>query len=307
MTNHAPSAVVMVRPHHFTPNPETAEDNTFQSDITNDVSDIAGTAFREVTIVAEQLESIGIEVHLFEDETHETPDSVFPNNWFSTHQTGEIILYPMYAPNRRLERREDIISDLIKHYKVESVTDWSFHEIGEHYLEGTGAIVFDHEHRLAYAVRSNRCDEALFNKLCQHLDYRPVCFSAIDRNGRPVYHTNVIMTVGSDYVTLATNMIKSDIERQQVLATINATGKELIELSETQIEQFCGNTFELQSKQGESILVISNTAMAALQKDQIERLQTWVKLLPMNVKTIELAGGSIRCMLAGIYLKKRPV
>jgi len=289
--------VVMVRPHHFTSNPETLADNTFQS--VSQANDVAQKAYDEVTEAANTLRQQGITVHLFEDETTQTPDSVFPNNWLTTHASGELVLYPMFSNNRRKERRADIIEFLQGHYNYSTTLDLSGLEQKEQFLEGTGAIVFDHQAKLAYVARSKRMHEAALNSLCERLGYEPVVFDASNSAGTPVYHTNVIMAVGTEFVMMALDMIEEKA-RQRVITAIQQSGKALIELSETQIAQFAGNTLELDSKKGK-LLALSATAFAALTEEQKIHLAQWVKLVPMPVPTIELGGGSIRCMLAQVF------
>jgi hypothetical protein len=315
MNTQAPSSVVMVRPHKFTPNPETEVDNKYQRNSTAESADIAKAAYQEVTNVANTLSEHGIDVHLFEDKTDSTPDSVFPNNWFTTHHSGEVYLYPMFAKNRRLERRHDIVDFLQEQYHVRDVIDWTQHEIAERYLEGTGAIVFDHINKIAFAVRSNRCDEDLFKELCQQLGYQALCFSAVDDEGTPVYHTNVIMCVGTGYVLLADEMIPEIKERQKVLDAISNSGNRLISLSSSQISQFCGNALEIMpfdpshghadTHNARPILAMSQSAFEGLKTQQIDTIKSFANVLAIDVKTIELAGGSLRCMLAGIHLKPK--
>lgn len=289
--------VVMVRPHHFTSNPETLADNTFQS--VSQANDVAQKAYDEVTEAANTLRQQGVTVHLFEDETTQTPDSVFPNNWLTTHASGELVLYPMFSNNRRKERRADIIEFLQGHYNYSTTLDLSGLEQKEQFLEGTGAIVFDHQAKLAYAARSKRMHEAALNSLCERLGYEPVVFDASNSAGTPVYHTNVIMAVGTEFVMVALDMIEEKA-RQRVITAIQHSGKVLIELSETQIAQFAGNTLELDTKNGK-LLALSTTAFEALTEEQKIHLAQWVKLVPMQVPTIELGGGSIRCMLAQVF------
>ena len=289
--------VVMVRPHHFTSNPETLADNTFQS--VSQANDVAQKAYDEVTEAANTLRQQGVTVHLFEDETTQTPDSVFPNNWLTTHASGELVLYPMFSNNRRKERRADIIEFLQGHYNYSTTLDLSGLEQKEQFLEGTGAIVFDHQAKLAYAARSKRMHEAALNSLCERLGYEPVVFDASNSAGTPVYHTNVIMAVGTEFVMVALDMIEEKA-RQRVITAIQHSGKVLIELSETQIAQFAGNTLELDTKNGK-LLALSTTAFEALTEEQKIHLAQWVKLVPMSVSTIELGGGSIRCMLAQVF------
>lgn len=192
----APAAVVMVRPHRFTPNPETAADNAFQQAATEAAARTAQAAYDEVTAAAERLEAEGVRVHLFDDTgERDTPDSVFPNNWFSTHPGGHVALYPMYSPSRRRERRADVIEMLKASYRVQDVIDYTGLEPDGLFLEGTGAMVFDHMARIAYVARSNRADPVLLERFCTHFNFEPMVFDTADEAGRPVYHTNVLMTV----------------------------------------------------------------------------------------------------------------
>ena len=299
----APSSVVMIRPHHFQPNPQTAADNSFQSEANTDVS-LKTLAYQQVTDMVAKLEAHGIDVNLFDDTGSSTPDSVFPNNWFSTHADGKIAIYAMFPENRRLERRPDIIQHLINKYQVSQVIDYSPNEHQARFLEGTGAMVLDHSARIAFAVRSNRCSDQLFYEFCQQFSYRPVLFDATNKDGTPVYHTNVIMTIGSDYVLLATDMIKDPEQRSIVLEAIESADKMVVHLSEQQIEQYCGNALEL-SNGKKKYLALSSTAFNALTNDQKQTLSSRVNLLPFDVNAIEYAGGSVRCMLAGIHLPKR--
>ncbi|ATZ73301.1 amidinotransferase [Idiomarina sp. X4] len=291
--------VVMVRPHHFASNPETMGDNAFQS-LAKDGVNIAEAAYNEVSEAVRKLREHGVQVHLFEDETTAMPDSVFPNNWFSTHASGELVLYPMYCKNRRKERRPDIIEFLRSQYGYHELIDFSAQENDAVFLEGTGSIVFDHEHKLAYAARSKRMHESALKALCQKLGYEPVAFDATSRDGKPVYHTNVLMTVGSDFVMASVEMIRDDNERRRFVGTVAKSRKALVELTEEQIEHFAGNTLEL-AVDGSKLLAISSTAYNTLSADQIKVLEQWVTLVPISVPTIELGGGSIRCMLAQVF------
>ena len=299
----APGAVVMVRPHHFVTNPQTETDNAFQQ-APSAPDLVARLAYEQVTKAALLLRVKGIDVLLFEDESTKTPDSVFPNNWFSTHTNGSVCIYAMYPENRRLERRSDIIETLKSQYIVNQVIDYSPYETQDLFLEGTGAMVLDHPNQIAYAVRSHRCSEPVFEQFCQQLNYSPVLFDASDCNGRAVYHTNVLMCVGTEYALISEQMIRDEAQRQNVINTIKDSGKTFVSLTEEQINQFAGNALEVESEQGR-FLVLSQTAHNALTSTQIKQLSQYVTLLPIDVSALEHAGGSIRCMLAGIHLPKR--
>lgn len=301
----APNAVVMVRPHNFHPNPISAKDNGFQKEADrNDFNQIAITAYNEVSQAADILQKLGIAVHLFEDEGTETPDSVFPNNWFSTHSDGKIVTYPMFVPNRRNERRKDILAELESNYEVHKIVDYSEMERHNIFLEGTGAMVLDHKHRIAYAARSNRANEAALQQFCSDLSYQPIMFDAQDKHGTAVYHTNVMMCIASNFALIAPYMLPNEKERKEVLASLESSGKEIITLSEEQIFQFAGNAIELTGSNSRN-LILSQTSYEALNNDQLDRISAHAHLQPIDVKTIEMAGGSIRCMIAGIHLKER--
>lgn len=301
----APRAVVMIRPHFFEPNPETAADNAFQThERAVSSGELAKLAYEEVSRMAEQLQEAGIRVHLFEDRTRATPDSVFPNNWFSTHAGGHIALYPMYAANRQLERRFDIIEHLKRTYRVQDVLDYSGLEYDGVYLEGTGAMVLDHLHRVAYAARSNRSNPVALERFCTHFNFEPIMFDAVDGAGSPVYHTNVLMCIGSEFVLIALEMIVDPIRRAEIARRLGETGREMIALSRSQISDFAGNAIELEGREGR-LLVLSARAMRSLNPEQIVQIRRSTEILPLEVKTIELAGGSVRCMLAGIHLAER--
>ncbi|MBA6353172.1 MULTISPECIES: citrulline utilization hydrolase CtlX [unclassified Colwellia] len=300
----APNAVVMIRPHHFFPNEETKQDNSFQSTELVNQDQIKALAFDQVTSAATILAAEGVVVHLFEDEGLETPDSVFPNNWFSTHSGGQVAIYPMYARNRRKERRTDIIAMLKQQYRVQVVFDYSGLEYDDIYLEGTGAMVLDHIERIAYAVSSKRTDSHVLERFCAHFNFEPMVFDAQDKKGTRVYHTNVLMCIGSDFVMAGFEMMTNPKRRDEIIKRFENAGKKIIYLTEQQINQFCGNALELQGTSGR-ILALSLTAYNALTPQQITLLEETVKLVPLNVSAIEMAGGSVRCMLAGVHLSKR--
>ncbi|WP_421782367.1 citrulline utilization hydrolase CtlX [Kiloniella litopenaei] len=303
-SSQTPSAVVLIRPHHFIANPETAADNSFQTMISGqDVND-ESIAFQEVSGVIDVLKSHGVDVHVFEDESHHRPDSVFPNNWFSTHAGGHVAIYPMTAVSRRQERRLDIIDMLKQVYRVQEVVDYSGQEQDGRYLEGTGAMVLDHVERVAYVCQSRRSDPVLLERFCSRFNYEPVIFDASDAKGNAVYHTNVLMCIASDLVLVGAKMIRDDSQRAELLTRLEATGRRLIKLSEKQISSFAGNMFEVQGDAGR-LLLMSSAAYHSLTKEQIDLIQLSLPIVKVSIPTIEKAGGSIRCMLAGIHLSKR--
>ena len=301
----APAAVIMIRPHHFSPNQETAKDNAFQK--TNDylnTTEMAKSAFLETTNVAKKLTSFGIKTHIFEDESTKSPDSVFPNNWFSTHPGGHIAIYPMYPENRRLERRHDIIEMLKRNYRVQDVIDYSGLEPDGLFLEGTGAMVLDHIDRVAYAVRSNRTNPVVLERFCTHFNYEPMVFDAVDDNANPVYHTNVLMCIATDFVMICLDMVSDSARRLEIEERFKRSGRHIIALSKQQINNFAGNALELQGNKGR-ILALSSVALKALSPKQKAMIEQSTTILPLDIPTIELAGGSVRCMLAGVHLSPR--
>ncbi|UVC15396.1 citrulline utilization hydrolase CtlX [Mesorhizobium onobrychidis] len=299
----APSAVVMIRPHHFTVNDETAADNRFQV-AERDASDLSPLAYAEITRAAALLQEEGVAVHLFEDEGSDTPDSVFPNNWFSTHPGGYVAIYPMRALSRRRERRSDVIQMLKRCYRVQVVIDYSGLEPDGLFLEGTGAMVLDHIHRVAYAVRSERTNPVVLQRFCSQFSFEPMLFSAKDPRGADIYHTNVLMCVATDFAMIGLDMITNSVRRREIVNRLERTGRRVIGLTNAQIENFAGNVIELQGENGR-ILALSTTALLSLTPEQIDIIGESAKLLPLSVPTVERAGGSVRCTIAGVHLPPR--
>ncbi|WP_417211434.1 citrulline utilization hydrolase CtlX [Antarctobacter sp.] len=296
----------MIRPHHFTPNAQTARDNHFQSQpAEHDAETVAQAAHDEVTQAAEDLRRAGVHVHLFEDTGRETPDSVFPNNWFSTHAGGHVAVYPMYSPNRRAERRQDVLDLLKQQYRVQDIIDYSGLEQDGLFLEGTGAMVIDHLERVAYAARSRRTSEILMERFCTHFNYEPIVFDAVDAGGQPIYHTNVLMCIGTDFALIGLDTIPDVARRRDVADRLRRGGRDVIDLTHDQIAAFAGNAIELHGTDG-PVLALSSRARNALDAGQRARLETHVRLVPLDIPTIELAGGSVRCMIAGLHLSARP-
>jgi hypothetical protein len=299
----APGAVVMIRPHFFCSNPDTLADNAFQKQTVFDQR-VCQQAHDEVTRMALQLEQAGIRVHLFDDESKDRPDAVFPNNWFSTHAGGHVAVYPMAAPSRQRERRWDVIEMLKQNYRVQDVIDYSGLAQDGIYLEGTGAMVLDHMERVAYVVRSQRADPIALERFCTHFNFEPMAFDAADAQGKPVYHTNVLMCIGTQLALVGLEMIADNKRREEICQRLCASGRTVIDLSQAQIADFAGNALELQGTKGR-VLAMSSRAVRALTPEQLSQIENRVTLLPINVPTIELAGGSVRCMLAAVHLTAR--
>ncbi|KQR95571.1 amidinotransferase [Chryseobacterium sp. Leaf180] len=300
--------VLMIEPIAFGYNAETAENNYFQ--IQQEGADIQAKALTEFNNFADKLKSKGINVISIKDtiDPH-TPDSIFPNNWVSFHRNGNVVLYPMFATNRRVERREDIIERIKNQgFEVSEIDDWSLPEFQGHYLEGTGSMIFDHENRIAYGSVSLRLDENLFREFCDKYNFTPIVFHSFQNVGEerlPIYHTNVMMCVADKFVVICLNCIDSELERNKVAETIKNSGKEIIEISEEQMQQFAGNMLQVNNMQGEKFLVMSQTAYKSLHQDQISAIEKYCEIIYSDLHTIETnGGGSARCMLAEVFLPK---
>ena len=299
-------SVLMIRPGRFYPNPETAADNAFQRDANRDLDALTLVARNEFDTAVQTLRTAGVNVHVFEDTAEpEKPDAVFPNNWMSTHHDGRIAFFPMYSNLRRSERRQDIVEELRKHYRVTEVIDYSAFEDEGCYLEGTGSLVFDHVNKIAYVSLSNRSNPKVIQRFADDFSYEPVIFTSIGPNGEPIYHTNVMMCIGTAFAMVGLDVIPNKAERQQLRSRLEKTGKEIVELSADQIANFAGNTIELQNKSGEKLLVLSSRAARALTEEQRERLTRYAEIMQLEIPTIELGGGSARCMIATIHLPPR--
>ena len=300
------NSVVMIRPSRFYLNPETAADNAFQRNDARDSDALTLMARKEFDAAVQTLRAAEVNVHVFEDTAEpEKPDAVFPNNWISTHQDGRVTLFPMYSALRRRERRQDIVEELHKHYRVTDVIDYSAFEDHGSYLEGTGSLVLDHLNKIAYVSLSNRSNPKVVKRFADDFGYEPVTFTSVSSNGQPIYHTNVIMCIATGFAMVGLEMIPNKAERQQVRACLEKTGKEIVELSADQIANFAGNAIELHNKDGEKLLVLSSRAVRVLTENQRERLSRYARLVPLELPTIELAGGSARCMIATVHLPPR--
>lgn len=308
----APSAVILVRAEKFLPNPATAADNAFQRDVPAGQSDdvVSTTALAEMDALADALRAVGVRVHVFADEDHTRPDSVFPNNWLSTHAGGYVAVYPMYASNRRHERRADVLEMLKSDYRVQAIVDYSGLEPDGIFLEGTGAMVLDHVSRVAYTARSHRADIAVLERFCTDFGYEPMAFDAVDSEGVAVYHTNVIACIGTDVALIALEMIPDEVRREQVRERLSVTGRTIVELTEQQIREFAGNAVELCGRTDTGkrryVMAMSARARRSLRSDQVAAIEESCEIVAVDIPTIELAGGSVRCMIAGVHLDRRP-
>ena len=299
----------MIRPHSFRKNEETATNNLYQKTLEGvSASTVIEQAQKEFDRLSTALGNAGVNVFVFDEQLpHETPDALFPNNWISTHETGTVCLYPMFAPNRREERREDVIVQLDHEagFSIQNIVDFTEFELHNRFLEGTGSMVLDRINRKAYAAISSRTDETALLHFCQELDYEPVAFSAMqsaEDKRHPIYHTNVMMSIGSGFCAICLDSIDDAEERQAVIDELASDGREIIALSETQIERFAGNMLELQGSNG-PIIAMSSSAFHALDAEQIERLKKYGEIIHADLKTIETCGGgSARCMIAEIHL-----
>lgn len=293
----------MIRPFRFYPNPETASDNAFQREVAStDADTVSKDAQKEFDQAVELLRGEGITVHVFADTASpEKPDAVFPNNWFSTHPDGRIAFYSMYSPARRSERRQDVIDELGKTYRISALVDYSPYERHGLYLEGTGSLVLDYVNRIVYVSLSNRSERRMVERFCQDFSFEPVLFQGVGDDGRPVYHTNVMMCLGTDFALAGLDLIADPEQRETIRRRLEGSGKKIIALSRDQVGNFAGNALELQNG-SKKLLVMSMRAMEALTAEQRDEIEQHARVLPLPLATIELAGGSARCMLAAIYL-----
>ena len=297
------NSVLMVRPRRFYPNPETATDNAFQRQAGSDITALTAAARREFDIAVQTLRQAGVKVHVFEDTADpEKPDAVFPNNWISTHADGRVALFPMYSALRRRERRQDIIGKLRETYRVSDVIDYSNFEEEGCCLEGTGSLVLDHVNRFAYVSLSKRSDPKVVRRFADNFGYEPVIFTSIGLDGQPVYHTNVMMCVGTEFALVGLSMIANQAEKEQVRTHLEASGKDIVELEPHQVAKFAGNAIELHDGEGQKLLVLSARAIPTFSEEQRTRLTRHARLVPLNLPTIEMGGGSARCMIATIHL-----
>ena len=300
--------ILMVRPVAFGPNNETSTTNFFQSlskELTN--QSLQQSALKEFDNMVALLRKHDINVVVVDDTaTPVKPSAIFPNNWFSTSPEGIVSVFPMYAPNRRPEKREDILKLLAEKFVVINVQDWSEFEAEGKFLEGTGSMVIDHENKVIYTCYSPRTDISVLEKFAHENKYRAIAFLATDKNGHPVYHTNVVMTLCEDFAVLCEEAIEEEWELIAIRQLLDSSGHDVIRITKEQMHCFAGNMLQVKNNKGEKFLVMSQTAFDTLYDDQKEELSTRNTLLPIPIPIIEQTeGGSVRCMMAEIFLQKK--
>ncbi len=296
----------MIRPVGFVYNEQTAVNNAFQS-ITADSSHVQENALAEFDRFVTVLRSNGVDVTVSQDtsEPH-TPDSIFPNNWISFHSNGTVLLYPMFAPNRRAERKLHVLNTVSEKFQIDHTIDLTGFENDDLFLEGTGSMVLDRDGQIAYACLSPRTDEKVLEEFCSKMNYTPVLFTSTDGNGQEIYHTNVMMCVADRYVVICLESIASPTEQQYVSDVILRSGKEIIPISLKQMNHFAGNMLQVENTQREKLLVMSTQAYDSLSEEQIEKLKSFNRIIHSPINTIETnGGGSARCMMAEIFLRAK--
>ena len=299
------SHLLMIRPVHFGFNEQTAVNNSFQQK--NMDNDVQLNALKEFDDFVNKLRIAGVDVTVINDTaTPHTPDSIFPNNWISFHEYGTVILYPMFAENRRAERKNNVLETIKQKFTVAKTIDLTAFEAEDKFLEGTGSMVLDRENRIAYSCISPRTNEILLNEFCKKADFLPCLFHAVDINARDIYHTNVMMCVGDKYVVICMESIKDGGEKKMVADTILNSGKEIIEISLDQTNRFAGNMLQVINNKGEKFLIMSTQAYQSLTAEQTDKLKSFNTIIHSSLNTIETnGGGSARCMMAEVFLPLR--
>lgn len=307
-TRQITDTILMVRPAHFGFNVETAENNVFQNNLTDlSIEEIATKAKKEFDNMVDTLVDHGVHIIMIDDtEIPRKTDAIFPNNWISTHRNGDIYLFPMFSPNRRLERRDDIINQLKHSYNVTVKEDILDFEAKDQFLEGTGSMILDRPNKKIYACYSVRTDEEAFTAFANELGYEAIGFVATDTNGIPYYHTNVIMTLGTEIAVICTESIENSEERKRVVENLLADGKKIVDISREQVLAFAGNMMEVQGNAEKNLMVMSSAAFESLTKDQLHIINFHNKIVHLPLTTIEkFGGGSARCMIAEIFLPQK--
>ncbi len=305
------NTILMVRPVNFRMNEQTAVNNYYQEPIDGVLPETINTkAQKEFDVYVKKLRDIGVNVIVVDDRKEtDTPDSIFPNNWVSFHQNGDVGLYPMFAKNRRLERREDILETLENEgFLIQNIIDYTSAEDEFVFLEGTGSIILDRVNRKAYCALSPRADEDLFIEFCEDFEYMPVVFVAnqtVNGERKPIYHTNVMMCVAENFAIICLNSIDDKKERKNVIKHLKEDGKEIIDITEAQVTQFAGNMLQVKGYNNQRYLIMSQSAYDCLTKHQIQTIEKHCKILSSSLETIETCGGgSARCMMAEVFLPR---
>lgn len=305
------NTLLMIRPVQFRLNEQTAIDNFYQKSIENtDPSIVNAKAVKEFDGLVKKLEAVGVQVIVVNDtKEFDTPDSIFPNNWISFHANGNVGLYPMFAENRRLERKESILEAVeAQGFTIKNVIDYTAAESEGFFLEGTGSIILDRINDKAYCALSGRADEALFIEFCEDFEYTPVLFSAyqtVKDKREKIYHTNVMMCIGDTFAVVCAASIDDKKERKNVLKHLSEDGKKVIEISENQVNAFAGNMLQLKGANDQSYLVMSQSAYDSLRPAQVQLIKAHTKILSSSLVTIEsCGGGSARCMMAEVFLPR---
>lgn len=301
------STILMIRPAAFGFNPETANNNFFQSKPELEQESLQQKALAEFENMTELLSKNGIKLIIIDDTREPVkPDAIFPNNWISTSPSGVVSVFPLYASNRRPEKREEILHHLANEFEVKDFQDWSEFEAEGRFLEGTGSMVIDHDHKMIYASASARTSIPVLEKFAATNGYQAIVFVATDRNGLPVYHTNVVMSIGDEFVVLCEEAIEEEWELIAVRQLLESTNKTIIPITREQMHAFAGNMLAVKNERGDPYLVMSQTAFDSLKKEQQQMLEAYAQLLPIPVPTIEqVEGGSVRCMMAEIFLQPK--
>jgi len=300
------STIFLVRPANFGFNEETAASNAFQQKQSNK-DGVQTLALAEFDSAVNTLKNAGVNLIVFDDNASPIkPDAIFPNNWISLHDNGTLVLYPMHAANRRLERRVDIVEQLKSQYSINNVIDLSHHENENRFLEGTGSVVFDHLHKIAYACLSPRTDRKLLEELCDKLGYKPVSFIAQDKAGKEIYHTNVMMCIAEKFAVVCLESMSDAEARKQLVETLEQTHHEVIAISLQQMNSYAGNMLSLKSTSGDDLLVMSQSAYEVLNDEQKASINRYTKIITLQIPTIEtIGGGSARCMMAEVFSSKK--
>jgi len=294
--------ILMVRPYQFYFNNQTAANNFFQSNI--NIENANELAIAEFDIMVEQLRAHQIKVNVVQDtKDPSTPDAIFPNNWISTHAGGTLCLYPMYAENRRAERKSTVLDFLHSNYKIQNILDLTDLEKEGKFLEGTGSMVLDRQNKIAYGCLSERLDKEAFTDWCDKMQFNPIAFKSVDDKAQPIYHTNVMMCMGDQFVVICLESIPDELEKQIMLESFLQTNKEVISISQDQLNHFAGNMLQVFDFNEKPHLIMSEQAYASLHPAQLKSLEKYNPILPISIPTIEaLGGGSTRCMMAEIDL-----